>query len=81
MDEKRHTLWHRTLKGGRIAFQGDRAAIQCIIRNLSDEGACLVVESPVGIPDTFHLVFDEGEPDRQCKVVWRTKDRLGVTFK
>jgi hypothetical protein len=80
MEDKRHIQRHRTLKGARIAFQGDGAAIQCVVRNLSDEGACLVVESPVGIPDKFHLIFDSDEPDRQCKVVWRSKNRIGVAF-
>ena len=78
--EQRRAVRHRTLKGARIVFKDERAAIQCTVRNLSDIGACLIVASPVGIPDTFHLVFDSGEPDRQCRVVWRTADRIGVEF-
>jgi hypothetical protein len=80
MDEKRRSGRHKTLKGARIAFHDDHAAIQCIVRNLSDTGACLVVESLTGIPDTFHLIFDGQESDRQCRVIWRRSDRLGVEF-
>ena len=80
MEEKRHMLRRRTLKGARIAFQGDQATIQCVVRNLSDEGACLALESPAGIPDMFHLIFDGQEPDRRCRVIWRRHDRVGVEF-
>jgi hypothetical protein len=80
MGEKRQSSRHRTLKGAQIAFQEGHATIQCIVRNLSDTGACLAVESPIGIPNTFSLVFDGPEPDRTCRVMWRTKDRIGVEF-
>jgi hypothetical protein len=50
-----------------------------VVRNLSDRGACLKVESPVGIPDTFDLVLDNA-PVRSCRVIWRKATELGVEF-
>ena len=47
----------RALNRARIAFKGRRATIDCTVLNLSDLGACLKVESPIGIPDTFDLVL------------------------
>jgi hypothetical protein len=47
----------RVLKGAHITFKGHWAAIDCVVRNLSDRGACLKVESPIGIPDSFDLVL------------------------
>jgi hypothetical protein len=76
MEDKRRTVRHRTLKAGSIAFGG--SAINCVVRNLSDTGAALEVASPVGIPDQFELI--NGEFRRTCTVVWRSKDRIGVTF-
>jgi PilZ domain len=80
MAEHRRATRNRTYKAGRIAFGGRRAVITCLIRDLSDSGACLGVESPIGIPDLFNLVFDSGEPSRMCQVVWRTATRVGVEF-
>jgi hypothetical protein len=80
MDDKRQTYRQRTYKGARIVFRGGRAVIGCIVRNLSGVGACLLVESPFGVPDRFHLVFDGPESDRTCWVVWRNTDRVGVSF-
>jgi hypothetical protein len=50
------------------------------VRNLSTTGACLSVESPVGIPDTFNLVFDSGEPSRMARVIWRKAKLMGIAF-
>lgn len=69
----------RVLKAGSIAF--NRAGgIDCTIRNISLEGACLEVESPLGIPDDFTLTIDRDGVARPCHVVWRKAKRIGVTF-
>jgi len=77
--EGRKAARHRTLKAARITFQGHGAAIDCLVRNLSDGGACLKVESPIGIPNTFDLVFDSGSIHR-CRVTWRKATQIGVGF-
>jgi hypothetical protein len=79
MAEQRSSPRLRTFKGGSIMF-GSTAAIDCIIRNMSDTGAALEVENPVGIPDDFTLLIRPEIIKRNCQVVWRTKRRIGVRF-
>jgi hypothetical protein len=79
MDERRKVQRHRTLKMGSIRF--NRAAgIDCRVRNLSPAGACLEVESQLGIPDDFVLVIGSDHLQQTCHVIWRTATRLGVEF-
>ena len=40
----------------------------------------MLVASPVGIPDTFDLVFADGRVKR-CKIEWRKADKIGVSFR
>jgi hypothetical protein len=80
MLERRAVPRQRTYKGARISFAGDRSVINCIVRNVSSTGAALEVDSPVGVPDTFNLVFVGGEPYRMCQVMWRRGRRIGVKF-
>ena len=77
--ERRKAARHRVLKGAHIVFKGHGAAIDCTVRNLSDGGACLKVESPIGIPDTFDLVLDDASI-RPCRVTWRKATQIGVEF-
>ena len=79
MNEKRHVARHRALKGGSIAFGGG-ARIDCVIRNISETGAALDVESPVGIPDDFTLLVNQEEAKQSCHVAWRSTKRIGVRF-
>lgn len=77
--ENRTKPRRRMLKTGHISFHGGGAKIDCVIRNLSERGACLKVESPVGIPDTFDLLVDRARA-RNCRVTWRKATQIGVEF-
>ena len=81
MAERRKDSRHKTFKAARIAFGEGRAVISCLVKNLSPKGACISVPSPIGIPDTFDLVFDGGDPQQVCHVVWRTAKQIGVEFR
>jgi PilZ domain len=76
--EKRSADRHRVLKAGTIEFGG--AAINCMVRNMSNTGAALDVASPVGIPDQFVLVLLVDGHHMPCRVIWRKEKRIGVTF-
>jgi hypothetical protein len=78
--EQRKHIRRRILKAGRIVFNGRFSVIDCIVRNLSDGGACLEVASSVGIPENFDLTIEADHPDRHCHVAWRSEHRLGVAF-
>jgi hypothetical protein len=79
MQNRRESARQRVLKCGSIAF-GQGAEIDCAIRNMTRSGACLLVESPIGIPDQFELFLSADKSRRQCRVVWRSADQIGVAF-
>lgn len=74
--ERRSAPRHRTFKRGVIQFR--HLTIECVVRNLASGGACLAVETT--IPDAFALSVSGGGPPRNCRVVWRAGDRMGVAF-
>jgi hypothetical protein len=77
--DRRRAQRHRTLKAGHIAF--NRAGtIDCRVRNMSAQGACLEVQSQAGIPDEFTLLIAYDHFKRRCRVVWRNPKQLGVEF-
>ena len=59
----------RALKKARITFKGRWATIDCTVLNLSDLGASLRVESPIGIPDTFGCCMGIRSERRLCEEV------------
>jgi hypothetical protein len=79
MREHRASQRSRTLKSGTISFDS-AAGIDCVVRNVSDAGACLEVVSPIGIPNEFVLVIKPDSLFRSCRVAWRSARRIGVRF-
>jgi hypothetical protein len=70
----------RTLLAGKIACNFGQSIINCVVRRIFDHGATIEVESPLGIPEHFHLLVpDEGAP-LPCKLVWRSGKELGLEF-
>ncbi len=69
----------RTFKGGSILY-ANGAAFDCTVRNISEAGARLEVENPVGIPDNFTLKIQHEPQKRGCRVVWRKAKQIGVRF-
>jgi hypothetical protein len=80
MTDKRRQPRLRTLKAGKIIFNHRSSVIDCTIRNLSVGGSCLQVSSTMAVPTTFDLVIDAEKENRVCRVMWKTENRIGVSF-
>jgi hypothetical protein len=80
MDERRYNQRTRTLRAGKILFNNKRSVIDCMVRNVSAEGACLQVASVVGVPPVFELLIDGEAAARSCKRIWHGQTRIGVSF-
>jgi hypothetical protein len=78
--EQRAAQRRIALKGGHIVFNAGRSTIDCTVRNLSAKGAKLLVNSVVGIPDTFDLVL-QGHSKQPCRIKWRRLKEIGVEFR
>jgi hypothetical protein len=80
MEERRKVKRARVLKGAKIIFNQRVSSLDCLVRNLSDAGACLQLASPVGFPTTFELSLDGDRSLRSCRIIWQGADRIGVAF-
>jgi hypothetical protein len=65
------------LKAGKI-FLG-KHAVSCTVRNLSETGACVQVQTTEGLPSEFSFSMAD-QPSRRCKVIWRTDTQMGLQF-
>jgi hypothetical protein len=78
MSEHRIATRHRILKAGTIEFSGD--AIPCTVRNISETGAALEINSPLWFPDQFTLSITSDGLRKPCHIVWRREKRIGIAF-
>lgn len=77
--ERRAASRKRTLYSGKIVFNKQSSVFNCIVRNISEAGACLEVESPLGIPNEFELQVEGVGIKAEYRVIWRQGKRIGVS--
>ena len=78
-EERRRVPRQRTLKSARIVIDPQMPELECVVRNLSPEGALLLVPS-LAVPGRFDLILSTSRTRQTCKVAWRAHDRVGVQF-
>lgn len=55
--------------------------MQCVVRNLSREGAAIDVENAAFVPARFRLVMaNDSSIVHECEVAWIQKNRIGLSF-
>jgi len=80
MEERRHTPRHRTFLQGRVYYNSRRQSADCIIRELTDEGARLSFTDPVALPHAFELHIPNRDQTLRVETVWNHGTDVGVSF-
>ena len=80
MEDRRAFRRTAVLRNAKLILSHRTATVCCTLKNLTNHGACLSVASTHGLPDAFELTFDHGRSRRPCRVIWRTSNKLGVSF-
>jgi hypothetical protein len=80
MEDRRAVKRTRVLRSAKIIVPRRSPVIHCTVQNITSSGACLKVANTYGVPETFDLTFEHGRTRRNCRVAWRTHDKLGVAF-
>ena len=79
MKDRRRFPRLRSYLGGRIDF-GWNSAMDCLVRNLSSEGAKLVFTNTLAVGDTFDLFIPQQGRTRRVRMTWRQPEAMGVRF-
>ena len=78
--ERRKHIRTPSYLGGRIAFNHLYATMDCLVRNISPEGARLVFNAPTVLPANFVLSIPSREQALNVRIAWRTETEAGVVF-
>ena len=80
MSEKRKSTRKPSFLGGTITYNRDLWTADCVVKNLSDEGAKLTGHNLPVLPDHFDLSIPQKKTKYRVHVRWRAKDAIGVAF-
>ena len=63
-----------------LSFHGGAGAFPCCVRDVTNSGAGVRLERLNMLPVEFDLSFDKFRTVRECRLVWRDADFVGVAF-
>ncbi len=78
--ERRAAPRQRTFLAGTARHQDGLAAMDCTVRELSDQGARLEGADPRWFPRRFELAVTARALRRSAQVIWRGERGVGVRF-
>ena len=80
MGERRRSVRQKSFLRGCVYFNKRRSAVDCLIRDISDEGARIIFSDTVSVPDVVDLYIPQKEQTIRAHVQWRHGDEIGLLF-
>lgn len=80
MAERRRSVRQKSFLRGCVYFNNRRNAFDCLIRDLSGEGARIIFSDTVSVPDMLELYIPQKEQTVRARVQWRHGDEIGLAF-
>lgn len=80
VSERRAEARRRALMTGTIRFRTRSGSLSCVVRNISDKGAKLVVTGSMWLPERFELEIPHLDLRIAARAVWREATEMGIAF-
>lgn len=80
MEERRRIPRLKSLLRGRVHFNNRNSTIECLVRDITANGARLAFADDVVIPDVIELYVPHKDQIFRAHVVWRHGSEAGIAF-
>jgi hypothetical protein len=80
MNERRASRRQKSFLRGVVYFDKRRSETACLVRDLSEDGARIVLSQTITIPAVIELQIPQREQTLSARVQWRRADEVGLSF-
>jgi len=80
MNERRASRRQKSFLRGVVYFDKRRSETACLVRDLSEDGARIVLSQTITIPDVIELQIPQRVQTLSARVQWRRADEVGLSF-
>jgi PilZ domain len=81
MECERRSITRTTIsKDALLFFDAQRGVFTCRVQDVTNSGAGIELHTLNLLPLDFELSFDNFHTIRECRVIWRQGDFVGVAF-
>jgi hypothetical protein len=78
--ERRSIGRTRISRNALLFYGGQTGTFSCCVHDVTNSGAGILLEQLNVLPLEFDLSFDNFRTMRECRLVWRDTDFVGVAF-
>jgi hypothetical protein len=78
--EKRRSTRSRVFLGGELLFGSQFPPVECHVKNISREGASIIVQSSAPLPDRFDLVIRKTNERHHAAITRSNGRQLGIAY-
>jgi PilZ domain len=71
----------RNKVGGVAAINKPGSTMDCVVRNISEHGACVELDSATKLPDEISLAIPRKGRSFLSRMIWRHANKVGLAFR
>jgi hypothetical protein len=71
----------KVIFGGTAAIKETGSTVDCVVRNISDRGACVEFDSAAKLPDEISLSIPRKGRSFLARMIWRQANKVGLAFR
>ena len=81
MPDRRRNVRDKVLYGGVAEIGGRGATMDCVVRNISAQGACVEFDPAAKLPEQINLTIARKGRSFLARLIWRQANRVGLAFR
>lgn len=78
--DKRTSNRIRSFLRAQIIFNNRMTTIDCIVKNISPDGARVALSDTLAVPTEFDIYIPQHNRSHHARLVWRDKESIGIDF-
>jgi hypothetical protein len=80
MLDRRQRARNKVFFGGVAAITKPGSTVDCVVRNISEHGACVELDSATKLPDEISLAIPRKGRSFLSRMIWRHANKVGLAF-
>jgi hypothetical protein len=81
MQDRRERGRDKVFLGGVARLNEGGSTMDCVVRNISENGACVELPSSARLPQQMNLTIGQKGRSVLAEMIWRQANRVGLAFR
>jgi PilZ domain-containing protein len=81
MQDRRQIVRDKVIYGGVAETGKHGTTMDCVVRNLTDQGACIEIDRGTRLPEQVNLAVARKGRSYLAEVIWRQANMVGLAFR